>query len=82
MDKYRITGNHPTIQVMKEKQNQILLQHLRGGRTIHFIRAREIGIGFLNSRLSDLRKRGYCFSWGWIKIGDTRCKKYRIADEN
>lgn len=67
---------------MKEKQNQILLQHLRGGRTIHFIRAREIGIGFLNSRLSDLRKRGYCFSWVWIKIGETRCKKYRIADEN
>jgi len=62
----------------KKAQNKKLLEFLLRGRSINFIQARSMGIAYLNSRLSDLRKQGVKIKAEWIKIGETHCKKYQL----
>lgn len=60
-------------------QNERLLNHLKIGFTINFIQARKMGIGFLNSRISDLKKNDYVIYDRWISIKGIRCKEYSLT---
>lgn len=60
------------------RQNELLHDHLMRGNTINFIQAREMGIAFLNSRISDLRASEVPVYFRWIKVNNTRCKEYSL----
>ena len=59
-----------------ERQISTLIEYLSEGRTINFIQAREMGIGFLNSRIPDVKARGYKVYNRWTKIKTIKCKEY------
>jgi hypothetical protein len=59
-----------------ERQIGTLIEYLSEGRTINFIQAREMGIGFLNSRIPDVKEKGYTVYSRRIKIGHIYCKEY------
>lgn len=62
-----------------DKQNEKLIKYLENGHTIHFIKARELGIGFLNSRISDLIKLDHVIYKQWVKINGCTCKEYSLT---
>jgi hypothetical protein len=62
-----------------DRQNSILLAYLKTGKTIHFIHARTMGIGFLNSRISDLIKNDVVIYKRWVNIGSIHCKEYSLT---
>lgn len=72
----------PVNAISIDKQNTILLEYLNTGKTIHFIKARTLGIGFLNSRISDLIKNNVVVYKRWICIGSIRCKEYSLTPLN
>jgi hypothetical protein len=59
-----------------ERQIGTLIEYLSEGRTINFIQAREMGIGFLNSRIPNVKEKGYTVYSRRIKIGHIYCKEY------
>ncbi|MEJ7738512.1 MAG: hypothetical protein WKF97_13865 [Chitinophagaceae bacterium] len=59
-------------------QQKLLLEHLRNGNTINFLQARDMGIGYLNSRIADLRKEITIHS-RFIRISNVKCKEYSLA---
>ncbi|MEJ7740465.1 MAG: hypothetical protein WKF97_23865 [Chitinophagaceae bacterium] len=61
-----------------EAQNKRLYEHLLAGSTINFLQARDMGIGYLNSRISDLRKVMTIHS-RFIRINGIQCKEYSLA---
>jgi hypothetical protein len=65
-----------------ERQIGTLIEYLSEGRTINFIQAREMGIGFLNSRISDLKKKQFSVHSRWIKIKAIKCKEYSFKPFN
>ena len=62
------------------KQNEKLEQHLSAGNTINFMQARAMGIGFLNSRMSDLKKNDKIFFSRWVVIEGCKCKEYSFTE--
>lgn len=61
------------------KQNEKLEKHLSAGNTINFMQARAMGIGFLNSRMSDLKKAEKQFYSRWVVINGCKCKEYSFT---
>lgn len=61
-----------------EGQNRKLYEHLQAGNTINFLQASDLGIRYLNSRISDLNKQGLQIHSRFIRIGYTKCKEYSI----
>lgn len=77
----RTTHKTPLIDESIERQNQKLKALLTEGKTINFLQAREIGIGHLHSRISDLcNKQGMKIYRRFIRIGRTNCKEYSLTD--
>ncbi len=70
-----IKTNSPVNQESIEAQTKRLVDHLERGKSIHFIQARQMGIGFLNSRMSEIRKTRAVFE-KWTKVGRVNCKLY------
>lgn len=63
------------------RQNRIIWHHLKSGKTINTVQAREMyGVYNLHSRLSDIRKKVDEIIYDkMIKIGDMNCKEYSLT---
>lgn len=61
-----------------EAQNKRLYDYLQEGNTINFLQARDIGIGFLNSRIAELRKHQITIHSRYIRIQNIQCKEYSL----
>lgn len=82
--------NQPEIQFPTESpintsklggQNLRLFQYLSSGKTIHCMHEamKELGIGYLNSRCSDLKKHGVEIFKRYISVNDTVVKEYSLT---
>ncbi len=61
-----------------ETQNNRLYEHLQAGNTINFLQARDLGIGFPNSRIAELRKQQVTIYSRFIRISNVQCKEYSL----
>lgn len=67
---YKLTG-----------QNKALYDHLSAGNTITMYQAQSIGVGYLNSRVSDLRNRaGVTIYDRFITINGSQVKEYSLKE--
>jgi hypothetical protein len=73
-----LNNQSPVNAISIHKQNELLLAHLKAGNTINFLQARQMGIGFLNSRISDLIANDVAVFKRWIKVGKCSCKEYSL----
>lgn len=62
------------------RQNRIIYHHLKSGKTINTVQARELyHVYNLHSRLSDIRKKVDEIIYDrMIKIGEMNCKEYSL----
>ena len=62
-------------------QNKALYQHLAAGNTITMFQAQSIGVGYLNSRVSDLRNKiGVHVYDRMINVNGVSVKEYSLKE--
>lgn len=69
---HTIPTGSPINQSSLQTQNKRLYERLASGHTINFQDAKELGIAYLNSRISDLRSNGVQVC-RFIRIRSTQC---------
>jgi hypothetical protein len=81
MDFTPATANHPGNVERLKGQNKRLYDWLAAGNTIHVFHPamQELGIGYLNSRISDLRNKCKVQIYDkMIEVKGTHCNEYSI----
>lgn len=73
-----IPSDSPINQHSLETQNKRLYDHLASGYTINFLQAKQLGVSYLNSRISNLKESGIPIYSRFIRIGNTQCKEYSL----